>query len=1574
VSQTNRQVNSSRLIASINDAIRSGFGICPLLGSGISSASGIIMGRDFSDYLAYCVKSALEPSGRWDVRQDGWLPYPNPEEYEKARRWTLDAFSKICTANGYEIANGTSDDTIDGLMPITGSDHRIDFSVAKALNCPQVPANIRSHRFKHLDDSIAKLANSIRASHTTTEPYAPLWPRHEQSQSSRDWVVELGIRSLSDWRMTLHFLSRLQQVRNPNRTILGDPEGSVIDRFNTFITADKQPNLAHKMLATLARPLRMRTILTTNFDTLLEDAFLQQGHSLTKFFVSTYGKLPDPFVVRAQPSIIKLHGELQETRADLTLDDDPKRTDKESFLQYFFHVSTRRPKLLTTPAHLFVIGFSANDMRIVRLIQFMLDETEAYPPAIRPKIFWIGHSQRDVERIESLLPASVYQDRLLVHQSNRPDLLLLELYQRTTLSLPIAGHTYEYNHNVPPSRMKESEDGLQEGFDQKLDLRCEEVYFQDATIVDEMLKSGKSHSSLAQLFSARDCLARVAGHTLYARHQGQTIEPRDRFVDQLYVIHDLTSIKRINDQAGINRINDADWKGIHCDSNNILYFNTACGALESLSILHAKVLSQPGKNCLWFELADYIDTDSLLRDILRSIAIRTGRFQREHVLLHPLQEKMSTLQASDDAIREILLKYFETLCRVHHLSPSRWTIILYGRDVAGSCVSWDGSDWKAVDWKCLSLLIGALGQAGFHLVFAYPSKDRLTSEQAKQTKAIGKRTSSNIDLGHPLTTSEWRNFVGVDLPTTNQEATLATPVSADAFPETFTSLQQPNDALSAFQSMHDAVMKKCHSDPMFADFLYAVCLFRQSRRPSALFYEAVQPCSNRFNVYGVDNDLMRSQLATEWVSFLEQNRVFYKKAGGHSWMHRDIRITLRQSLDYHFRAREDRKSAFCHSLARSHFWIGDWYEKAFLATGFAKPMLECLHHRFQSAKASIYSIPSDLLDRREEKGAEQAIQRHRAMLFRYSVIAMTKSLIMSRQYLKLWLANIHGFGMFDQEASTSVLKVLRNISMQIEPKAKPADMDEILAEFETALVETDRSIRREADLAFSGYANPVSTQSTNKALKGNVRTQLDTVLGATYLAPEEWHDALKGLYQAAEAQFPEACIQLLRDSMPVTDATPLQRFDSNAYAKDKGESMDRLAKDFGNLLPLLFLIEGLAYAQLRRAKFRSHHAHGSAVRFASYQMKVRVEWLKVTRLCNLGIDWCKHLRVGSFQMECELRVRMHSYYAVALANLDRFFEAHRHINQANGINSKRDLPPSNVELAKLSIRRAEVLLTEAHRFSQVLELLRDPEKPWPKSEPPEPSEPPRNFRKVFAEEAPWCFENSLSESNEGPALPPSALPNSVQVYLHRSAIECIPDVTLTHKAHSDAIDSLIRLLVATLDDAWFTIENAERLLSGRSQSSLWWGRIALMKLRAFGYQSHVFGKNDFEEMRMLAYKHRRINPQGMLRIFDNAMLNNGGSTYRELRLIRYMAMCIVSFAKCGDDRELLAAMAVALEQKLNTAVKSGEMPKVYQLAWKGCQDALQATGCSHTTTETVPAKLDGAMVAPSENAAGEPTP
>lgn len=1576
-------LDSNDFVKQVQDVVYSGCGMNPLVGSGASAASGIIMGQDFSDYLANVVRRTIQPEGAWDLRMNDWPSYPTSKDYSDTRTWTLKTFKDLYDRAPFRVE-------VDGHK--IKSIQTLSRSLSDRLNCPGPPANIRSSQFVPDEAALEQVNEAFRRGKHHAAPYEPLWLKPEQSPTSVSWITEVGLRSLADWRSTLHFLSRLKKDKS-GRVTLTQPNPSVVDRFNTFITADRQPNLAHKMLAALARPLRMRTVLTTNFDTLSEEAFTQSGHQLKKFFVSRYGHLPDPFLVRAQPSILKLHGELLETRADYSLDADPSPAEKSRFLRYFVDTEAGSEEFRSMLSHVLVLGYSGNDTRTIRLLQYLLDETAHFRPENQPKIFWICVSDGDVWRVRTFFsryPAA----RIVACQTDRPDLLLLKLYQKVVRAIPVAGQTYEYNHNVPPSRT---------GKLAPLSL----LVSSSGEIQEEAIKSFNQLDEHDEnsVHAVRDSLALLAGDMLYRRLQG-TFDPASvqQPSHQIYEhvqICDLPGLVR-NIRVGLDKIKhqetppdvivndknketnkrqqyDTDneyWSNVDIQcapTGRILFFESACSALEALSVLYAKLSRCPGKQCLWFELADYINGDALLRDILRSIALRTGRFQREHVTLHPLDKTLATLldeKPRFDVANE-LKTYFTKLCEINQLTLGDWPILLYGRDLPGSCVNWESCAWKKETWNELFVLLGALAMAGFPVLLAHSSETRLEGEEDKQRKALDKVKGHVKD---PHTDAErlqrFEEGTKTELPLLFQEILPSA---------------RRDSRLSIFHRISDRLFDRCLQDPGYRKFLYAVCLFRQSRRPSALFYEAVQPCQCRFNRNGIDNDVRRFRYAEDEIEKLEDEYVFYVKAGGSSWMHRDIRIALKKMLDQVSwkEPKKNRKYWHSESAGRKHFWIGDWYEKAFYSTGFAKPVFEALHHYYQAARWARFALPKGLIKDKPED--DEKLKTHRYLLMRSALNAISKLLIVARPSLKLWMANLHGFPMFD-----SLPECCDQPSRGLEQWLCPNDsLSELLTETQatelgicygnlhSVVRDTQLAIQNEANIQISpGLAPGILDLSP---MGTGLYAQYQQLLNDVYGAGEEWNDKSETLVADIMNAFggseSKLGIKVWQSCLPIGNvAAPIGQ---DEHAKNKGQIVAALGEKLDKLPEFISMIEAIAYAQMRRAKFCGHTISVTDQEQSWRHHAVRDEWLRVTRLCNLGVDWCKHLPPSALKLDLETRIRLHSYYAVALANLDRFYEAHRHLTEALALQSKHLWAAPRLEQAKLSLRRAEVILTEAHRVGHVLRLFSKKYNLIDLTQIKRTKElidflKDNGLHPVLKDNVQQSERSMLSDPDKDGFL---------QVELHQSIRECLEvgqdNATL-------AIQKLRRLLVAMLDDAWFAIENAERGLSGQTQSSLWWGRVALMKLRACGYQSNLWlshttdtgdkvyhpitlmmikhkctpdkGKGTVKVyqppmLMMLAYRHRRINPQGIWRMYETAQLNdhptNPESHYRKYRLVRYLAQCFQVFAHCQDEVDFVQERCNVLQENHlkpedTTGGKTPHLKALITSAEKAVEDALTA--------------------------------
>lgn len=338
-----------------------------------------------------------------------------------------------------------------GLIPFVGS----GLSLASGIPTGQ---QIGRYLTKRLQDVLGHPA--APANQTGWSPYTGKWPDisevqtdeetwawisavHEtvkQQQRSADDAKRNRLRilweatgSMANWLSTLHFLSRLVFDRNGNAIDVGISNFRVKDAFFTHITRDKLPNVAHLMLAQLAEPLRIRTILTTNFDSLIEDAFTQLSMPITGFDVHERASLPDASLIFAQRSLIKLHGGRYGLRADFSLHEKPSEDDRRTFGDYFKDVG-----LFETRDHLLVLGFSGSDTRIMRLIKHA-----AYAGNVQ-RIYWVCHQPDELAKIPySFQNATIDLQhpmrgvpKLILTHHQELGLLLLGLYQRICRSLP----------------------------------------------------------------------------------------------------------------------------------------------------------------------------------------------------------------------------------------------------------------------------------------------------------------------------------------------------------------------------------------------------------------------------------------------------------------------------------------------------------------------------------------------------------------------------------------------------------------------------------------------------------------------------------------------------------------------------------------------------------------------------------------------------------------------------------------------------------------------------------------------------------------------------------------------------------------------------------------------------------------------------------------------------------------------------------------------------------------------------------------------------------------------------------
>ncbi|MBL9190230.1 MAG: SIR2 family protein [Opitutaceae bacterium] len=459
--------------------VRHGHRLVPFVGSGFSAASGITIGQKFDSYLAWVVFSCVlqaedtgprssksdwtdrlseaeRPQTRWNLRKHGWPDFPTSAEVERL---------KSALEKEFDQRPGGHD----------------------PVELVRRPALIRTKSEHWQEDE--KILESLWRKHG-----GHIVPRYlpppKLSDTSETYVRECAFHALCDWTSALNFLACLRQDEGGiSLQLAEEPNQAIIDGFNYFMTHGRKPNLGHNMLCYLADRAGITTILTTNFDSLIEDAFAEMGEHYDVFQVSIKGGLPAPETVYAHNCVVKLHGGLSETRADHSIDHPPTIKDRDYFFRYVCgydrHVKAASGSERFLPGLLLVCGYSASDLRCVKMIKHVLDADAGI------RVAWICHTPGDLKKVELLFGveyrptisrggnfgAIAAANRLIVTQTPRTDLLLFEVFQRLTLALPRGGFSYQFVHGVPPaapdnaheSTLSENESKLVEQWTEEVD-------------------------------------------------------------------------------------------------------------------------------------------------------------------------------------------------------------------------------------------------------------------------------------------------------------------------------------------------------------------------------------------------------------------------------------------------------------------------------------------------------------------------------------------------------------------------------------------------------------------------------------------------------------------------------------------------------------------------------------------------------------------------------------------------------------------------------------------------------------------------------------------------------------------------------------------------------------------------------------------------------------------------------------------------------------------------------------------------------------------------------------------------
>lgn len=399
-----QSTSSGEVVRRLKDVIAEGYGVVPFLGSGMSAQSGIPSGVDYQAYLFYCLARVFGETGRFRDQdwetRDPWNP--------KSLRWP---------------------------------------------SFQEVP---------HYDN--LQLAQEQWASHIRERGRAE--PRSKVAMEEAADVAR-------DWRRTLDLVARLDRptsksspARTANNTVVvaTNTDDSIIDSCFTNLVAGKHPNTAHLLLAHLADVLRIKVIVTTNFDNLIEQAFQLLDMPVVAFDVHRAAGFPNARLVRAQRSVVKIHGGFYGLRAGIVHHTDYAERDVRCFSDYLRRFRMNDSAEPEVQRHLLVVGASWREKTTVHLLSKALIRLRSGSGAQRGlQVYWVCHRRSDELEVYNAFDRTLTNlcgeepearacalRHLVITSTVDLGLFFLNLYQNVLLCLPPAGVPFNAVWPIPP--------------------------------------------------------------------------------------------------------------------------------------------------------------------------------------------------------------------------------------------------------------------------------------------------------------------------------------------------------------------------------------------------------------------------------------------------------------------------------------------------------------------------------------------------------------------------------------------------------------------------------------------------------------------------------------------------------------------------------------------------------------------------------------------------------------------------------------------------------------------------------------------------------------------------------------------------------------------------------------------------------------------------------------------------------------------------------------------------------------------------------------------------------------------
>lgn len=738
-------------------------------------------------------------------------------------------------------------------------------------------------------------------------------------------IYQSAIGALTDWRSSLRFMAKLKLHKKDALSTsqgyyqeIGPLDTAVIDSFFRYITYGKQPALAHRMLALSSDLLRFQIVLTTNFDDLFEKAAEDASRPVTVYDVHMDASIPSSRLVESGRSLIKLHGGRYGLRADESLDEDPPKKEIDEFTSYFSDPeSWNNPDFVATKRRqLLVMGCGAQDNRVNAFIRGAMEND------VNLQVFWVCYFKNEIKNVRDVILSKSMRnpDRLKILHHKSPGLLLAQVYQSLVLALP-------------SSRVKFPSTA--------------EVAFPPLPFYSINPRGNPSSSPDVHYSKIKDMLE----------------EPPE-------IANPGRLIVLTNTPSGLE---NADFSLSGCS------FEISHTGFELF-----EYFSENRCQCVWIDMDEISSLEDLFEQILETIAQKMG--------IHEWRPMVG-----DD--HEARSREFE---RITRSSKERWIIFLYARDGAGAnkkrchdpfqeeSERWitddklsPGDDWlfdRSDSKYILEDNLGSKPEELIQLLWEIRSIQSIKVDIVLMCR--NGELVRTINNGHQKpkdnTDHKLHKFQGnkiEEILDTDSECLRTSVVEFFDRPKESEILLDGKKVRERVLSWLDEAK---HVDEEYIRrirFLYGLCLFRQTRYPSALLTWALCPLNqSTLDQYPVRRLENRQEFTQKCLSKLMEEKLIRRKTGGFIWMHRWIREEIIRTLLLNSYEKmkvkqdwfNDGRLAIVHTQ-QIHHGLAEWHWKLFLSSKDPQALCESVYHRCWNAEAAFWSAAMLVKTKTHEK-------------------------------------------------------------------------------------------------------------------------------------------------------------------------------------------------------------------------------------------------------------------------------------------------------------------------------------------------------------------------------------------------------------------------------------------------------------------------------------------------------------------------------------------------------------------------------------------------------------------------------